>query len=77
MAPTTTGDAMTDKARENQARRRAARQGLLLRKSAVRDPQAATYGVWYLTRLTVHGNERPVASGTLDVIEAHLSRSSS
>jgi len=37
------------KARENQARRAAQRQGLRLTKSRVRDPLASDYG-WHITR---------------------------
>jgi hypothetical protein len=67
---------MIDKARENRARRKAARQGLILSKvSRVRDPDAPGYGEWRLDRTTTGG--RAVARGTLSEIEAYLTRRTS
>jgi hypothetical protein len=64
-----------DKARENRARRKAAHQGLTLRKTRRRDRDAPDYNVWRLYRTTTHGNLREIVSGDLATIEQHLSRS--
>ena len=56
------------KARENRARRAAARQGIHLRKSKTRDPRALTFGRWYLV-----GSDHVDAAGyTLDQVERIL-----
>jgi hypothetical protein len=61
----------TAKAAENRLRRKAERQGLTLRKSRLRDPHATGYGLWYLVK---NPSGKPVLTGTLDDIEAYLTR---
>jgi hypothetical protein len=63
---------ITDKARENRARRSAERQGLRLKKSGRRDPRALDYrGYWLLSRTgaVVAGGQHGT---TLDRIETEL-----
>jgi hypothetical protein len=43
-------DDTESKVRENRLRRLAARQGLQLEKSRVRDPRAVTYGRWFVVQ---------------------------
>lgn len=53
----------TDKVRENRLRRMAARQGLTLQKSRLRDPRAIGYGLYQL------GDRQGL---TLDQVEKQL-----
>jgi hypothetical protein len=61
----------TDKVRENQLRRKAARQGLTLTRSRRRDPDALGFGKYWLR--TVDGRLTTSADGaSLDEIERYL-----
>ena len=64
---------LRETARENYLRRAAKRQGLMLRKSRRRDPQALDYGQFWLidgrTGVHIFGGEWGAG---IDEIEAHL-----
>jgi hypothetical protein len=66
-----------DKVRENQLRRAAHRQGLMLAKSRRRDPRATDYGTYMLvdpsTNTIVAGNTESGYGMSLDEIETALS----
>lgn len=62
------------KTRESRLRRRAAKQGLILRKSRRRDPSAYDYGLYALCDVehggTIHaGNVNSIYALTLDQVE--------
>jgi hypothetical protein len=66
---------MSDKVRENRARRAAERQGLMLMKSRRRDPMALDFNTWMLVdgrtgRKVLH--RRRAYGVTLDEVEAWL-----
>jgi hypothetical protein len=67
---------MTEKVRENRLRRKAARQGLMLKKSRRRDPDALDYGGYLLcdisTGLIVAGSTAYPYSLSLDDVEEIL-----
>ena len=70
--------ASDDKVRENRLRRKAERQGLILQKSRLRDPQAVGYGTYRLVdaatnSVEVWGSQSGYGL-TLDEIEAALNR---
>jgi hypothetical protein len=62
----------TDKIRENRLRRMADRQGLVLRKSARRDPRATDYGLYALVNRTNAGAWDGRFTLTLEDVERHL-----
>jgi hypothetical protein len=62
-------DRHTAKAAENRLRRKAERQGLTLRKSARRDPDATDYGRWSLHNAATG---KVVLQGTLQDVEQYL-----
>lgn len=63
---------MSDKVRENRARRAAARQGFTLTKSRRRDPQAHDYGVYWLADASTSGLACSEWGLTLHEVEAFL-----
>ncbi len=64
---------MTDKAREVRLRRKAAHQGLELRRNRVRDPDAPNFGSYQLWKVSTRGLSRPVTGHvSLDEIEREL-----
>jgi hypothetical protein len=69
---------VTDKARENRARRAADRQGLTLEKSRRRDPRARDFARWWIYDLE-SGDE--LLGGkwgvTFDEVETYLEREAS
>jgi hypothetical protein len=65
-------DTVTDpasKAAQNRLGRKAERQGLTLRKSRRRDPDATDYGVWSLIK---PASGKVVLQGTLQDVERYL-----
>jgi hypothetical protein len=62
-------DNAAEKAAENRLRRKAERQGLTLRKSARRDPDATDYGVWSLHNAA---SGTVVLQGSLQDVEQYL-----
>lgn len=68
----------TTKARENRLRRKAARQGLQLHKSRLRDPNATGFGTFMLTDADTSGvvaASLPHGYGLdLDDVEQYLTR---
>lgn len=71
----------TEKARENRLRRMAERQGLLLRKSRRRDPQALSYDTYWLVDVEMNvvvlhhhtlSQHNEIVGVSLDEIEEHL-----
>jgi hypothetical protein len=70
---------MSEKVRENRARRAAARQGLVLTKSRRRDPRALDYGVYWVAQATAPGGGwrsedviSPERGMTIDEVEKFL-----
>ena len=59
-----------EKVRENRLRRMARRQGLVLKKSRVRDPRALDYGKWLI--VDARGNTLGVECRDIDQVEAKL-----
>lgn len=69
---------MSDKVRENKSRRAAARQGLRLERSRLRDPRATLYGTYQLVdvntnTLVSYGSQNGYGL-TLDEIETELNK---
>ena len=63
---------MTDKIRENRLRRAAARQGLVITKSRVRDPRATTYGAWFIADANTRSLQTSELGISLDEVEVFL-----
>lgn len=69
---------MSDNALENRLRRAASRQGLMLRKSRSRDPNAIDHGLYALIDVQTNGAVNPaiaqrwVCSWTLDDVQDYL-----
>jgi hypothetical protein len=62
-----------EKARENRARRAAARQGLRLEKNRMRDPRGLGYGTYQLAVAGTSRRQTATRAGlTLDEVEAFL-----
>ena len=72
---------MKDKVRENRLRRVADRQGLKLRRSRRRDPQAIDYGLYALTAQDGRGfthlqGPNSIYALSLDEVEEYLTKGS-